>query len=50
LPLGSAAVHAAHAFNGPTSAHAILTTEELMAQLPALIGAKPDNGGVNDEQ
>ncbi|MEW1774229.1 hypothetical protein [Streptomyces sp. NPDC086777] len=26
-------MHAAHAINGPTFAHAILTTEELLAQL-----------------
>jgi nicotinamidase-related amidase len=29
------AMHAAHAVNGPTFAHAILTTEELLAQLSA---------------
>jgi len=29
------AMHAAHAINGPTFAHAILTTDELIAQLPA---------------
>ena len=29
------AMHAAHAINGPTYAHAILTTEELLAQLSA---------------
>jgi nicotinamidase-related amidase len=29
------AMHAAHAINGPTFAHAILTTDELLAQLPA---------------
>ena len=29
------AMHAAHAVNGPTYAHAILTTEELLAQLSA---------------
>ena len=29
------AMHAAHAINGPTYAHAILTTEELLAQLGA---------------
>ena len=28
-------MHAAHAINGPTYAHAILTTEELLAQLSA---------------
>lgn len=28
------AMHAAHEINGPTYAHAILTTEELLAQLP----------------
>jgi len=27
------AMHAAHAINGPTYAHAILTTEELLARL-----------------
>ena len=27
------AMHAAHAVNGPTFAHAILTTKELLAQL-----------------
>jgi hypothetical protein len=26
-------MHAAHAINGPTYAHAIVTTEELLAQL-----------------
>jgi hypothetical protein len=26
-------MHAAHAINGPTFAHAILTTEELLARL-----------------
>jgi nicotinamidase-related amidase len=30
---GMHAAHAAHAVNGPTYAHAILTTEELLAQL-----------------
>jgi nicotinamidase-related amidase len=29
------AMHAAHAINGPTFAHAILTTDELIAQLRA---------------
>jgi len=29
------AVHAAHDINGPTFAHAILTTEELVEQLSA---------------
>jgi nicotinamidase-related amidase len=29
------AMHAAHAVNGPTFAHAILTTEELLTQLAA---------------
>ncbi len=29
------AMYAAHAINGPTYAHAILTTEELLAQLSA---------------
>ncbi len=28
-------MHAAHALNGPTFAHAILCTEELLAALPA---------------
>jgi len=28
-------MHAAHAINGPTYAHAILTTEELLAQFSA---------------
>src|SRR5208282_1045797 len=31
------AMHAAHAINGPTFAHAILTTDELIAQLPARV-------------
>jgi nicotinamidase-related amidase len=31
-------MHAAHEVNGPRFAHAILTTEELMARLPANIG------------
>ena len=30
-----AAMHAAHVINGPTYAHAILTTEELLAQISA---------------
>lgn len=36
------AMHAAHAINGPTYAHAILTTEELLAQLgiPAHLEAR----------
>jgi nicotinamidase-related amidase len=29
------AMHAAHAINGPTYAHAIVTTNELLAQLSA---------------
>ena len=29
------AMHAAHAINGPTFAHALLTTDELIAQLRA---------------
>jgi hypothetical protein len=29
------AMHAAHAINGPTYAHAIVTTEELIPQLSA---------------
>ncbi len=29
------AMHAAHAINGPTFAHAIVTTQELIAQLSA---------------
>ena len=36
------AMHAAHAINGPTYAHAILTTDELLAHLgvsPKAIGA-----------
>ena len=33
------AMHAAHNLNGPTFAHAILTTEELLALLPATIDA-----------
>ncbi len=33
------AMHAAHNLNGPTFAHAVLTTEELMALLPATIDA-----------
>jgi hypothetical protein len=28
-------MHAAHAINGPTYAHAILTTKDLLAQLSA---------------
>jgi len=28
-------MHAAHEINGPSFAHAILTTEELLAQLPS---------------
>jgi hypothetical protein len=31
-------MYAAHEVNGPRFAHAILTTEELMARLPANIG------------
>jgi nicotinamidase-related amidase len=33
------AMHAAHNLNGPTFAHAILTTEELLALLPATVDA-----------
>jgi nicotinamidase-related amidase len=29
------AMHAAHAINGPTYAHAIITTKDLLAQLSA---------------
>jgi hypothetical protein len=32
---GREAMHSAHEINGPTFAHAILTTDELIAQLPA---------------
>ena len=32
-------MHAAHEVNGPTFAHAILTTEELLALLPVTIDA-----------
>ena len=31
---GPEAMHAAYAINGPTFAHAILTTDELITQLP----------------
>jgi nicotinamidase-related amidase len=32
-------MHAAHAVNGPSFAHAILTTAELLARLPAPIAS-----------